>query len=417
MSLMLPPEPTTEVEELPSAVAPIVPSQEQGARSGGPFATLSAKFKDLTSRLPLDKIPTPLRNLARPILFGSLGLHALLLFAPMPGEQAKKPEKKEAPVKITQIPTGKFDKKTNIPKILPKVAPPALPKVAVQSSRPALTIPNPAAPAPQASASSAPKPAADAPPVQPPPSVTPAPPSPTNSEKTTTDPFADFPKYAPASANCFGKGGDNCLVATADLLTVSTWYNATAKAKGFELKKLDDSNAGASVFEVTKGGKVYFLSLVADASSTVILLDPSTKLTDLSKLKDGPVDLSPPGEYTELLGQLLPSDANQGGNQAHADQFPDPNAFFSDLTNDGTLRDGVSDTPKFGPSDPATFFATLDASGLKGIFDEVSPVGQYGGGNLYKLKKGNKIFFMSLVPKKGGGSTIVVTWNRDPTKP
>jgi hypothetical protein len=409
MSLMLPPEPTTEVKELPSDVAMIEPMRED-ARSGGPVAQLKAQFKALTSRLPLDQIPAPLRNLVRPILFGSLGLHALLLFAPMPGEEAKKPEKKEAPVKITQIPTGKFDKtKTTLPKVPTKVTPPALPRVAVQSSRPALTVPS-ATSVPQISPSpNAPARTSEAP-VQPS-TVTPAAPSPTTAIKTTTDPFAEFPKFQPSTPNCFGKGGPNCLIAPTDLSSVSAWYNTSAKAKGFELRKLDDSDAGKSIFEATKDGKSYYLSLLSDGGSTVILLAPE-KLLDLSKLKDGPV-ISVPSEYTELMGQLLPVDPDKGGNQAHPDQFPDPSMFFSDLATE-TPRSEIADTPKFGPNDPTSFFATLEASGLKGIFQEVLPVGPYGGGTLYKLKKDSTIIFMSLVPKKSGDGTIVVTWTKDP---
>jgi hypothetical protein len=416
MSLMLPPEPTTEVKELPSDVAMAAPIREDVRGSttdqrppGGPMA----KLKALTSRLPFDKIPEPLRNLARPILFGSLGLHALLLFAPLPGgEVAKKPEKKEAPVKITQIPTGKFDKaKTTTPKILPKIAPPALPKVAVQSSRPQLTVPTSATPAPASTTSPTPNPS-EVPVQKTPTQVTPASPSErTTPEKTTTDPFAEFPKFQPSTPNCFGKGGPNCLIAQNDLLSVSSWYLTNAKAQKFELTKTNDSDAGKSIFEATKDGKTYYLSLLSDGGSTVILLAPE-KLLDLSKLKDGPV-ISVPSEYTELLGALLPIDTDKGGNQAHPNQFPEPSAFFSDLTNE-TARSEVADTPKFGPGDPASFFATLDASGLKGIFQEVSPVGVYGGGNLYKLKKDSTIIFMSLVPKKGGDGTIVVTWTKDP---
>jgi hypothetical protein len=408
MSLMPPPEPITEFKEPSSEIAPMVTDRD--ARSGGPLSKFRAQLTTLKSRLPLDKVPAPLRNLVRPILFGSLGLHALLLFVPMPGEQAKKPEKKEAPVKITQIPTGKFDKtKTTIPKNLPKVAAPALPKVAVASSRPALTLPSSATPAPQATTSPTPAQPNEAP--VSPSNVTPATPDKSTPEKTTTDPFAEFPKYSPATPNCYGKGGPSCLITTTDLTTVSAWYIAQTKAQGFELRLLDsDSDAGKRVFEATKGGKSNYLTLASDGSSTVILLAPE-KL-DPRTLKGKDV-ISVPSDYTELLASLLPVDTDKGGNQAHPDQFPEPGAFFSDLANE-TPRPEVADTPKFGPSDPATFFATLDAQGLKTIFQEITPIGLYGGGNLYKLKKDSTIIFMSLVPKKGGDGTIVVTWTKDP---
>ncbi len=53
-------------------------------------------------------MPAPLRMLLRPMLFLALGLHALLLFVPIPSEQKpKEADDKKDPLKITQLPTAK----------------------------------------------------------------------------------------------------------------------------------------------------------------------------------------------------------------------------------------------------------------------------------------------------------------------
>jgi hypothetical protein len=62
----------------------------------------------MTKIQSLKMVPNPIRFLFRPILFVALGIHALLLFAPLPSEQKnKEPDDKKDPIKIVQIPTAK----------------------------------------------------------------------------------------------------------------------------------------------------------------------------------------------------------------------------------------------------------------------------------------------------------------------
>lgn len=66
----------------------------------------------------LKGIPNPLLSLFRPILFLAIGIHALLLFTPIPSEpKPKEPDDKKDPIKITQIPTAK----PAVPKAVPVV--------------------------------------------------------------------------------------------------------------------------------------------------------------------------------------------------------------------------------------------------------------------------------------------------------
>lgn len=100
----------------------------------------------MTQSISLKTVPSPMRMLFRPILFTALGLHALLLFAPLPAEQKpKEPDDKKNPIKVTQLPTA--TPPTAKPKATPaktaKALPPK-PAVAVAATR---TLPTPSAPA------------------------------------------------------------------------------------------------------------------------------------------------------------------------------------------------------------------------------------------------------------------------------
>lgn len=56
----------------------------------------------------LKTMPDPARIIFRPVLFLALGLHALLLFTPVPSqEKPPEPDDKKNPLKISQLPTAK----------------------------------------------------------------------------------------------------------------------------------------------------------------------------------------------------------------------------------------------------------------------------------------------------------------------
>jgi hypothetical protein len=62
----------------------------------------------MSQSLSLKTMPAPLRLMLSPMLLMALGIHALLLFTPLPSEQKpKEPNDKKNPIKITQLPTAK----------------------------------------------------------------------------------------------------------------------------------------------------------------------------------------------------------------------------------------------------------------------------------------------------------------------
>ncbi|MCY6493662.1 hypothetical protein [Leptolyngbya sp. GGD] len=346
-------------------------------------------------------IPAPARAFIRPMLLAAIGMHALLLFAPFPQEKPKPPENKEAPVKITQLPTTKV-KVQNKAKIA-NPNKPSLPKINRPAANPVVIKPEP--PKPEAARSQ------EAPPEKG---------QVANPASGGATSFVDFPHYQPSTPDCFGKGlGENCRIATANLPTVAAFYQSQPKAKGFTVT-LAEENANAKIYTVTaKNGQMLFLSLFADAPTTVILLSEQ-KVTDLATLKES---VSPPEEYYQILADLLveADRSDNPANTASPENFAQPQMFYNIVSEaelqQGAipdLRPGIDGTPKLAQGqNPMNFYQSMSAAGLSGFF-EISEQGQYGGGNLYRLKKGSTTFYLNLIPTKDQTGTIIVTWLKDP---
>ncbi|NDJ16507.1 hypothetical protein GS601_04240 [Myxacorys almedinensis A] len=346
-----------------------------------------------------------MQALIRPMLFAALGLHALVLFVPFPKEPQKPPENKESPVKITQLPTTKSPAQNKTLKAaIAKPNKPTLPKI------------NRATPNPVIQKS----------PVQPKAAEAPSPAKSQTLSKATDNmatSFADFPQYQPSTPDCFEKGlGENCRIATANLAAIATFYQSAPKAKGFTVTPAEES-AVTKIFSVTsKSGETRYLSLFSDEPTTVILLS-SEKITDLASLKGS---VNPPADYVELLANVLPEGdrSDSPANNANPEQFDQPQMFYN-IVNEaelqqGTipdLRPGIDTSPKLAIGQaPAVFYSATLEPELKGIFQEVVKQGQYGGGDLYRLKKGGTTIYLNLIPVKGQEGTIVVTWLKDPTQ-
>lgn len=358
------------------------------------------------SRPKLPALPAAARTFVRPMLFAALGLHALLLFTPFPKAKEKPPENKEAPVRITQLPTAKASANQTPKVAVAKLNKPALPKI----NRP---NPNPIV----QSAIEPPKSQETASPTE---SATPAQSNSKPSNKADTRTAVDFPHYMPSTPNCFGVGiGENCRVATANLSAVTAFYLSVPKTKGFVLTP-DEDSVGKKIFTVTTPDKkTLFLHLFKDEPTTVILLS-ETKVADLSAVKKS---VNVPDDYYRLLAELAPDVDRSDNPQTNAkpEQFTKPEMFYTRLSSDelqsGAVPDmlpGVDGSPKLilGQA-PDAFYQLMKTSGLDGIF-QVTPKSPYGGGNLYQLKKDNTTFYMSLVPTKDQKGTIVITWLKNP---
>lgn len=332
----------------------------------------------MSNSLALKNLPAPVRSLIRPMLFAAIGLHALLLFTPMPSEpKPKKPDDKENPVKITQLPTAQLASR-------PKLAKPALPKL------------------------DQPKPAVNASPVPKPPVKSTASNAGKPTDTATKDPFADFPHYPGAVPF---QGIENLRVAKgATLALVVAHFKDKLRGK-FTLSNAPEPNT----FKVSKGGVSYFLSVVEDGSQTFYLLG-ADKLdkAKLASIQKGNF-VAPPPELGGIAKELDTTYTTASSSSADSSNVSDASAFFQPNKQYPSIEDTVDGIVEMRVIDgqiPDEVYKSLLQTALK-RFDSTTDAGSYGGGSLYELKKGKFTGYLSLVPGKPSG-TIAVIWTKKP---
>ena len=106
-------------------------------------------------------------------------------------------------------------------------------------------------------------------------------------------------------------------------------------------------------------------------------------------------------------------------NVAQLEHFAKPELFFK-LSDDPDLLPeglpGLDSSPKIAVGEePDFFYQTFFEQPLQSIFEQVTKVGDYAGGPLYRLKRGDYTVYLSLVPAQGVVATIVSVWSSDPT--
>lgn len=324
-------------------------------------------------RLPA--LPTPLSRLIKPMVLVAIGLHALLLFYPLTHENKPQPktDKKEEPVKLTQL--SKTPPQNRPKRQIPK-----------KLSRPPSPVKAP------------PKP--------------PTPPG--NPGAQSADILADFPHYPGAQPDCFGKTGDSCRFTNANIASVVSHFKKALTASKFKIDEASAGSQGETFFKVSKGNQSFYVSVLSDSPITVYFLtSDQIDKAKLAKIKAGAV-AQIPQELTALLDAVAP--AASGGaatldatpsdlDSANASFFfqPDPDSPLNQVTLPGIQGARIAE----GRSD-----ADIVAE-AKSKFERVTPVGTYGGGNLYEIKKGSFTGYLSVVQGKTG--IIVVTWLQKPS--
>ncbi|MBW4694799.1 MAG: hypothetical protein KME27_23875 [Lyngbya sp. HA4199-MV5] len=336
----------------------------------------------MTTIPALKQLPAPVRLLIRPMLIAAIGLHALLLFTPLPSaEKPKKTDDKEDPVKITQLPTAKPAAKSR-----PKLAKPALPKV--NRAKSAIAPPVQRTQTPQRAAGGTPSDA--------------------------KDPFADFPHYPSSTPNCYGKTdlGENCREAAVSLQSVVSYFEKVLPEKKFAITPAGGDGTNVKLFTVSKGGKSLSLSILKDSDTkTVYLLAPEA-INDLEKLKKAEGTPKAIADiYEQVANQIdkngSTNDATPGDFTQPADYYKDPKASLPEQLG------AIYGSPKVIDGSTAdAIYATLKDY-LAGASYTTSAVGNYGGGSLYEIKSDSYTGYLNLVPSTSGG-TIVVVWTKKP---
>jgi len=366
------------------------------------------KLPSMPQFSPLNNLPAPVKALVRPMLFASVGLHALLLFVPFPGAKQESKPPQEKTVKVTQLPSASKIAGAK-PTIEPSLAPKSLVVPKRLISRPQSAIPPiPSQIRPVLQAEPAPQ------------KVQPASEAQSSSAADPNNPLNTFPHFPGAQPGCLGV--PSCYATGKDLAIVSSYFEKELPIKKYTVQP-SPPESDRKVYEISKNGMKQFLSLIFDGTSTLyVLADAPRSLADLQKT------VQIPPEFTNnILSQLsqsvngseLSSDLNP-----IPDIFADPNSFFTSLG--GADAQGFEVAAETNPEveslklvqgkTPTQLFSSFFSGSLQSNGFESTPIANgYGGGELCQIKKGSsKPFYLNLVPTKDGASTIVVVWRSQP---
>jgi hypothetical protein len=340
------------------------------------------------------------------MLLISLGLHSLLLSLPIPSEPKLDTAEIEK-VKITEIPStdaiASFPKPSDQSALPPQVPieknplvlENALPKQEIkQEFKQELKTPTPS------------------------PTVSPDPKPTTKSQVPDTKvPFTDFPKYPNAEAGSFGllQGEENLASQqTPDSQNlVASYFERELPARGYELRS-HISEPKRKVYQIFKGGMTKFLNIISRSGrGTVIVL--SSKTLDIENLQAAAIASKAETEFDLVLTQL-----NQLGATRIAIPefyFAQPEMFYARTSKDSNSYD--IDKPRSGfdgnfvvilDKSPERVFSTFFAPNFQNRKFEVSPMSNYGGGLVYKVKQSSFVRYLNLLPTQSGVGTIVVIW-------
>jgi hypothetical protein len=223
------------------------------------------------------------------------------------------------------------------------------------------------------------------------------------------DPLKDFPHYANAQVNCYGKTADTCRFTADGFAAVVSHFDKALPAAKYTVE-VDTDSAGEKIYKVTKDKLSFYVSVLSDPPLTVyFVMGQKITKAQLNKIKTGPTAIIPP-QLDELLNAVAPSDPNSGETQ------------------DATPIDLGANANAFFESDPTSPLNQVTVSGIHGIrivqgneasvlaiaktkFDSVSPAGTYGGGSLYEIKKGGFTGYLSVV---SGPAVVVAVWLKRP---
>lgn len=345
-------------------------------------------------------LPDPVKAFVRPMLFASVGLHALLIFVPLPGEKEPPKPAPEKTVKVTQLPPTSKPNSTAKPLAKVPIAP--SPRPVIPAARPnALTIPSTIRPSPIA------QPALEA---------AAAPQTAPSNAPAASNPFADFPRYANATSGSFDSLpatlNPSSFQTSDSLAIVEAFFKSELPKKQFEAG--DPTNLGSvKVIQVTKGGVTKYLHLLArDGKGTVFLL-LDTPLDINSLPKDTKFQNEPPEklELTQLFTDLADT-VNFVGDNADT-QLQDPTTFLSAKgveTDQGkvtSLGEGIT-----------VSLADLDAllpSKIADIGFTVTPSSSYAGSKVYQITKNSFTRYLAIAPTNDGGGWVYI-FDREPGK-
>jgi hypothetical protein len=361
-------------------------------------------------------IPAPVQKYIKPMLLASIGLHALVLLAPLPSEplKPKVAQQKQKTVKLTSLPsirkaTPSLSKPRPVAKTLPQTRAVTLPQKG-------LTIPRPV----RKKAVVAALPHKSKPTAAQPPQKTPAQtPSPDNTSPNN-GPMSDFPIFPGATPGCLGL--PSCYSASSSLAEVSQFFEKELPAKKYTVQP-SASEPERKVYQVSKGGESQYLTLLVDGATIQYVLgsQPQTQ-KDLRNAVQIPEDFN-----TNIMSKVGSDSGGDSGSTSDVtpEQFATPTDFFTSLGGVGSdgfdvnpeLKPEVSSLKRVPSQTPQQIYDTSFSAALTQSGYQATPVSTgYSGGLLYEIKKGTfKPFYLNLVPTKDGKDTVVAVWVSKPS--
>ncbi|HEY9646149.1 MAG TPA: hypothetical protein V6C88_07265, partial [Chroococcidiopsis sp.] len=317
---------TSETPISPSIASPVQTDEAAIALSDGSLNQASAELSG--ADFGLHRSPGSRGVAARPLIWimtlASLGLHALVVFIPMPSEPEPPPaEPEEMSVRITQLPAQTQASPGPTPQTqpTPRVSPPPRSPVVQQATTAAIPQPSPAAsPTPQ----STPSPPADA-----------APPAPANGG----NPWQDFPLYPGGVPGCYNLS--SCIQTNASLEDVSSYFQRELTAKQYSVNAFP-GEANRRVYQVSRNGLTQFLTLFFVEGKTIYVLS------------EAPRTLADLGQAVEVPTALYDVLANFAAQEATRADFAQPDAFYQS----DALKPGIAVAKLVTGEAPDTFFDT-----------------------------------------------------------
>lgn len=356
----------------------------------------------MAQTFPLKNIPAPVRSLIRPMLYASIGLHALLLFVPLSSTE-EKPKEQQETVKVTQLAPLQQPSRQKV-KPTPRTKPsPSSTRTLVRRAPTRTTIP-------ATRATNKP---------EPPQSTTPETAQDTSSEPDslpTTDLFADFPRYPGATKGSFGKlrGGFNeASFQTGDDLTkVEAFFLSELPKKKYLYSPETVERSDSKIYQVSKeGSSPQFLHLFKiSEQGTVILLAPN--ILNFKDLANTIAEVVPPQQREiEEVVDFLAQDTIAFASILDSNELAQPDAVQAGDTRiafEVGKAVKINSTPIPLPELEANF-----QDNLTGKDFTVTAAGDYGGGPLYEVSKGSFTQYLNFIPTQDGAYAVYI-WKSKP---
>ncbi|MBE9190529.1 hypothetical protein IQ230_09185 [Gloeocapsopsis crepidinum LEGE 06123] len=119
-------------------------------------------------------------------------------------------------------------------------------------------------------------------------------------------------------------------------------------------------------------------------------------------------------EFQNLFGEVSGEVAEDLG--VDPSYFAQPELFFipeSLATDEPQQKQAIARIKWISLKTPEQVFTEIEPQ-LESSGMEISVQGEYGGGNVYKIQKGNFVTYLNLVPTATSIGTMIIVWNSDP---